>query len=193
MALRLQFTFTEGAALEAIVMDATPSEGHSYAADVTDYPTEGTDVSDNVRDKPIQLRFDCFVSDFPLLNSIKNISAGRFTQKPSDEKKRSLNVLGKLIDMKSKAVLISVSTGIRHYENMVISNIEVSRDKAIKDGVRFNLSLREIKVVQTQTVQIVAKEAKGQNKKKDGPKTAKKAAEPEAIKASLAAQIWDGF
>jgi len=195
MALKLQFTFTEGAALEAIVMDATLSEGHSFSADVTEFPVEaGSSISDNVRDRNDLLRIDGFVSDFPLPSNInQQLAAGAFTQRPTAELRRSQNVLDKLIKLKSSGVVIQVTTGIRRYENMVIVSVDVNRDKNISAGLRLNIVMRAIRVVKTQTVQIVAAERKGQNKQAEGPKTTKQASDADSNKGSLAAKAFDNL
>lgn len=195
MALKLQFAFVEGTALQAIVMDATLSENHGFAAEVTDFPVEeGSDKTDNVRPKPIVLRIDAFVSDFPLQSNItQQLAAGAFSQRPTAELRRSQNVLDTLIRLKDAGDTMTVTTGIRTYKNMVISNIDVNRDKNIAQGIRMNISMREIQVVQTQTVQIVAAEPKGQNKQADGHKSKKEATPTESAKATLGAQTLDGI
>lgn len=195
MALKLQFAFTEGTTLEAIVMDATLSEGHSHTAEVTEFPVErGSSVTDNVRAKPVQLRVEGFVSDFPLQsNIVQQLAAGAFTQRPSAELRRSQNTLDKLIQLKDKGVLITVTTGIRTYKNMVISSVEVSRDAKITQGILMTIQMREIQVVKTQTVEIVAKEPKGENKQADGPKTTKEASKSDSDSGSLITQIGDAF
>jgi len=187
MALKLQFSFTEGAVLEAIVMDATLSEGHSFTADVTDFPVEkGSAVTDNVRQKPTQLHIDGFVADFPLPSNItQQLAAGAFTQKPTAELRRSQNTLDKLIKLKDEGVTITVTTGIRTYQNMVIQSIDVNRDKMIAAGIRMTILMREITVVSTQTVAIVAAEPKGQNKQATGPKTTQTATADEKQSALI--------
>lgn len=195
MALKLQFAFTEGAALEAIVMDATLSEGHSFSADVTEFPVErGSAVTDNVRGKPNVLRVDGFVSDFPLQGNITmQLAAGAFTQKPTAELRRSQNTLDKLLQLKDKGVTITVTTGIRTYKNMVIQSVDVNRDKSTAQGIRMMIVMREIQVVDTQTVEIKSSERKGQNKQADGPKTTAKASDGDANSGSLITQIGDEF
>jgi hypothetical protein len=192
MALKLQFAFNEGPTLEAIVMDATLSEGHNFTADVTDFPVEkGSAVTDNVRPKPTNLRVDAFISDFPLpSNIVQQLAAGAFTQKPTADLRRSQNALDKLIQLKDQGVTITVTTGIRTYQNMVIQSIDVNRDKMIAQGIRMMILMREIAVVSTQTVQIVAAERKGENKQANGPKTAKENDDPQG---SLAAKVFDSF
>lgn len=190
MALKLQFSYVDGAALEAIVMDATLSESHGFSAEVTDFPVEsGSDKSDNVRPKPVTLRIDAFVSDFPLQSNItQQLAAGAFTQRPSAELRRAQNTLDGLIALKDKGVTITVTTGIRTYKNMVLTQIDVNRDKNIAQGIRMTITMREIQVVKTQTAQIVAKEAKGQNKQEDGHK-AKQDASPAENKSLASSSI----
>lgn len=188
MALRLQFAFTEGTLLEAIVMDATLSESHSHTADVTDYPVErGANISDNVRAKPVTLTVDGYVSDFPLhTNVIQQFTAGAFTERPTEDLRRSQNVLDKLIKLKDKGTLIIVTTGARTYQNMVVTSVQVNRDKTVINGLRLNIAMRSIELVDTQTVQIKVEEKKAEPKRKDGPKTKKEASSQTTEKSKSA-------
>lgn len=177
MALRLQFTFTEGATLEGIVFDATLKESHSHTADVTDNPVErGSNITDNVRTRPVSLSIEGFISDYPLRsNVVQQFAGGAFTQRPSEDLRRSQQVLDKLIKLKDAGVLIIVTTGIRVYQDMVVTSVNVNRDKSTAHGLMLDVSMRDIRLVDTQTVQLKVREKKAEPKKKDGPKTKKEA------------------
>ncbi len=179
MALKFQFAFVEGTQLETIVVDAAVSEGHSYSAEITEYPVEkGAAVTDNVRPKPDKLRFDVVISDFPLTNEGRQqVDTGSVNNRPAARKGRALEVLNKLIRLKDTGTLIKVETGLKTYGNdagtgMVIESIEVPRDKEIKNAVKATITMKQIVIVETQTSKTqVAKERKGQSKVKGGPKT----------------------
>lgn len=199
MALKLQFTFTEGTTLETVVVDASVSETHTFGAQVTDYPVEkGAAVSDNIRATPVTLRVEAFISDFPLLNDGRGqASSGgvQGSQRPSARTETSKQILQKLRALQEQGVILTVDTGLKKYENMALVSIDVPRDKSLKNGLRVNLSLKEIRIVETQMVNIQKpKEPKGQGKTKGGPQT-KKPADPatEEKKQSLAARFADSL
>lgn len=175
MALRLQFTFTEGATLEGIVFDATLKEGHSHSADITEFPVErGSNISDNVRAKPIGLTIEGFVSDYPLVsNVVQQFAGGAFTQRPSEDLRRSQQVFDKLIRLKDNGILIIVTTGVRVYQNMVISSVNINRDKSTATGLMLDITMRDIRLVDTETVQLKVAEKKAEPKKTEGHKTKK--------------------
>lgn len=177
MALKIQFAFKEGNKLETIVVDAAVNEGHSFAADITDFPVEeGSNVSDNVRAKPAMLRIEAFVSDFPLTNEGRSqVSSGGVNNRPAARQNRSKDVLEQLIRLRDEGILVTVETGIRRYQNMVLQNIDMPRDKSLKAGLRLTLMFKEVRIVETQQVKLEKpREKKGEKKKDDGPKTGKK-------------------
>lgn len=193
MALQFQFAFRDGNKLETIVVDASVSESHSFAAEVTDYPVEkGANVADNIRAKPTVLRLEAFISDAPLTNAGRNqVASGGVTPRPKYEPNRSQDVLNQLIRLRDEGVLVTVYTGIKKYENMLLQSIDMPRDKSLKAGLRLTLTFKETRIVETQKVTITkAKERKGEKAKKDGPQTGKEAGE-EKKKKSLAIKVSD--
>lgn len=179
MSLRIRFTFVEGTQADTIAVDASVSETHSYSADVTDYPVEkGANVSDNIRTRPIMLRVEAFISDYPLQNEGRNQSSSSGLpgfQRPASKTLSSKETLTKLEDLQKKGVLVTVETGIRDYEDMSLESIEVPRDKSLKNGLRVTLSFKQVIVVQTQSSGIdKALLPKGFGRNKGGPQTSKK-------------------
>ena len=194
MALKIQFTFRNGNKQEVIVVDASVSETHSFAADITEFPVEkGANVSDNIRSKPAMLRIEAFISDAPLLNAGRTqTSSGGAAPRPSRIEGRSQDVLNKLIGVRDEGVLITVETGIQTYKNMLLQNIEMPRDKSLKGGIRLTLSFKEVRIVQTQQAVLEKpKEAKGHSKRKDGHQTGKGAKAAEVEQKSLLASATD--
>lgn len=192
--LKLQFTFVEGTVGETLAIDASVSETHSFTAAVTDFPVEeGAAISDNVRANPVSLRIEAFISDFPLNSGgVNALGIGSLNfNRPSKRLETSSEIVKKLRDIQTQGILVSVDTGLQHYDNMVIESFEVPRDKSLKGGIRVNFSLKQVRVVTTETVDISKViGAKGKPKLKGGPKSA--APTPEAQK-SLLARGWDAI
>jgi hypothetical protein len=193
MALTLQFFFVEGTQAEVIVMDAALSEQHSFGAEVTEFPVEdGSNINDNVRPLPFSLRIDGFLSDFPLEGIAKLIPSSSIIPRQTKGPKRSQNELEKLIKLRDQGRPIKVTTGLKIYENMVVESIDVSRDKSTASGIKLSLSLRQIKIVRTQTAKLIAAENIGQNTVTEGPQAGKEAT-PEEASRSYALTLKDGL
>lgn len=197
MALKIQFVFTEGTAKEVIVVDASVSETHSFPATATNYPVEkGAAVADNVRAEPIRLRVEALIADFPLKSSGRqqvSVSGAQQVDRPAEQLRTSTAVLKKLRDIQERGVLVDVETGLREYKNMVLEGMEVPRDKSLKNAIRANLSFKQIRIVETDTVKVTkAKDAKGQGKIRGGPKSTKPA-DSAGDKKSLAAKVYDSI
>jgi len=179
MALTIRFTFVEGTTADVIAVDASVSETHSYAAEVTEYPVEkGAGVTDNIRAKPITLRVEAFISDYPLTGAGRSQSSSGGTQgsqKPRKEDLASQQILAKLQKLQTQSTLMTVETGLREYQDMALENIEIPRDKSLKNGIRVTLSFKQVQVVKTQSSGLqVALNPKGYGRNKGGPQTSSK-------------------
>jgi hypothetical protein len=141
-------TFTQGNAVESITFDVTNSETPSFDADVTEHAVEfGVANNDNVRAKPVSLRLDVTVTDYPISTKGRGIGG-------APEKGRAARILAKLVDLRAEGTRLFVETGLRVYENMVIKNIVSPRDKALNGALRITLHLVEVKTVRSANVQV---------------------------------------
>lgn len=195
MALQFQFMFSEGNKKELLVFDASVSEGHSFASEITEFPVEeGINVSDNARPKPFVLKLEAFIADFPLPSEGRTqVSSGAIDQRPKASKKRSENAFATLVRLKDEGIPITVTTGLNTYDPMLIQSIDIPRDKSLKAGLKFSIVLKEISIVKSETVNIKkAKESKGQPKKKDGSQTTEEASES-TKKKSLLSGVFDSL
>lgn len=186
--MSVQLVYVKQESLYAMEIDATPSETHSYSADVTDHAVEkGANVSDHVRMKPLNLRLECIFTDYPLVRDNKNrigndIGVGTLSSTAALELKafkpsgtgnnitknpfegRWKTLFSELQTMQTNGTLIQVLTTPKTYDNMVITDISAPRDKDSKGAIKFSLSLKQIRVVQTQ--QIIIPKAKSNSGKK---------------------------
>ena len=117
-----------------ISLDATLSEYHTFTARATKFPLEnGSFVSDHVEVDPIRLNIKGIVSDTPLsLLSDFNRSIDNF------------NRLTRLFESKA---IISVITGIRVYQNMVMTSLNIPRDVETGQSLTFEIDLQEMRFV----------------------------------------------
>lgn len=185
MAFKLQFVTVNSdnnsrRVLDTLVLDASLSEVHESDADVTEFPVEeGSDISDNVRQKPKDLQVEALISDFHLSNEGRSqASSGGppSSQRPlAGAKGEAKNTLAKLEDYQAKGTLIDVETGLKSYRNMVIKSIRTPRDRNLKNGIKCTILLKCIIIAKSQSVVIKQSTPKGQGVTPKGQKTPTKA------------------
>ena len=108
---------------------------------------------------------------------------------PFDRVKEIFDIL---TDLERRGVTVSAVTSLKTYDNMAIENVDTPITEP--GGAMFNLSLKQIRVVQTATVTAPKpKEPRGAAKQNKGGQ-ATKPAEPQAInKASILVNIGQGI
>ncbi len=180
--MALQISAVVDGALEVIDFDASLTEGHNFSAEITDYPVEsGSNVTDNIRAKPVMLRLETFVADFPLNNDGRSkTSSGAVTQQKKASNARAKGAWAQLQQWQIDGQTLEVNTGIKRYTDMVIQDIELPRDKTVAKGLRITITLKQIRIVATQTVAVTkAADSRSTPARKDGPKTTEPASDGE--------------
>ena len=117
-----------------ISLDATLSEDHSLTAKATQFPLEnGSFVSDHVEVAPIRLSIRGVISDTPL-NVLSDFN-------------RSIDNFNRLTRLFETKAVLSVITGIRVYQNMVMTSLNVPRDVETGQSLTFEIDLQEMRFV----------------------------------------------
>lgn len=174
-----------GTFIDSVVFDAVVNEAHSGEVQVTDNPVErGVDVTDNIRPKPEQIILDVIVSNSPLDEALDG---------SPDNPKRASEAFRVLRELRDGGVLVSVVTGLRSYDSMVIQKIDVSRNAKTGQVLSAKIALRQILIADIATVPAPIKPS-GQKKKSDGKKPAKNASAKQdaAAKASVLDKLFAG-
>lgn len=219
MALTLIYR-TSSNALDSIALDATLSEQHTSASDVTDHPVErGAAVVDHVRDRPASVRIEGVLADFPLGDASAaraSISYGRAAEvldalganygwlspptvkvEPgtanAGARGRGVEILEQLERLRRAATLIEVRSGLRTYRDMVIQTIDVPRSAALGSGVKFSATLREVRLVDSQLVPVKVSKLRAAQSKQNGGKQATTEATDKERKRSLLIKIGDAL
>lgn len=121
----------------AVEMDASLSESHQAANEVTRHPVEqGSDITDHVRRQPERVTITGVITDTPT------------TLGGALEENRSLSAFEKFLEMKDRADLVTVVTSLRQYSNMVIESYSIPRDARRGQSVEITLNLVEILTAQ---------------------------------------------
>lgn len=154
------------AQIASIVLDASIKEVHHSEVDSTDSPVEqGVDVTDHLRAKPDTVTITGMVTNFPLntgsptTDSVQITTAqGTVTSSNTSAAQwvpgTAENAYAQLLALKGSATLVTVVTALRVYSNMALKSLDVPRDAAIGESLQFTAVLKEIQIVQNQTIQI---------------------------------------
>lgn len=165
-------------ALQVILPDVMLSEQHASEADITEDPVEsGANVTDNIRPKARPLNLEIFVADQYKVAGVLNTEPGR-----------AAKIYGQLVQCQADGSLLGVSLGnggapgaaseaaltnsIRIYSNMAVQSVRTTRTSKAKDALTISLVLKEIRIVNSETVAAqTAKEPKGKKKITGGDKS----------------------
>jgi hypothetical protein len=149
------------AQIGSVQLDVSISEQHTSTNEVTDHPVEvGVNIVDHVRPKPDVLKIEGMVSNTPLPSSDApaypvTVNGITFLSKSQFQAARAGTAYSDLLSLQSSASLITVVTGLRTYDNMVIESLDVPRDAKVGQALRFSCTLKQIKTAVLQTAKIV--------------------------------------
>lgn len=152
----VSLVYNEGASF--IQIDATPTEQHGHSLQVTDHPVErGSDITDHARVKADSLTLDCCFSD-------------------GAEEGRSSDRYERLRLLQDNAVLLTVVTSLRVYENMLLENLSAPRTTKDAGGLRAIATFKQVRLVQNKTTVVtITKEPITKKKVSTGKQAAQQA------------------
>lgn len=149
-----QFKTMFGNEFGNIELDATLSEGHEWQADATTNPVEiGADVTDHVIPVNDRISIRGFVTDAPLNGIIGNITS---IINGSSGGKRTQAVFGLLYQLIKARLPMTVVTKYHIYTDMVLTAVNIPRDRSTGEAIEFNAEFLHIRLVSTQTVDVPA-------------------------------------
>lgn len=120
----------------AVIFDASVVENHSQNATVTKYPVEtGSDIADHIRVEPLSFTMTGAVSNTPIIPLASLTAQGD---------RRAENAFEKLRELQEKGALLTVTTTLRTYKNMVLTAISVPRDASRGNIVEAALTFEEM-------------------------------------------------
>jgi hypothetical protein len=155
-----------------LVLDAVITEKHSYTNEVSQYPVEdGSDINDNIRKLPAEITINGMVSNTPVdvlqANNaeviqkidggveVKNLRRTEVLNRVELAQDILLRISGRQIKGEPQdPELVTVITGLRVYQNMAITNLEIPRDITVGEAIKFDASLREVRKVSSESVEI---------------------------------------
>jgi len=115
----------------SITFDNTISEEYSFSSRVTSYPVErGSIISDHIFNMPDTVTLTGLVTDTPL-NVLATFN-------------RSISVFNSLIALHERREVVTVQTGLKRYENMAITSLNVPRTIKTGQTLTFTIELQRI-------------------------------------------------
>lgn len=131
---------------EKLIFDAIFSTQHDTSISITEHPVQsGASISDHAYEEATKLTFDIGMSDVML-----SYIPGQF----SDNSSRSVSAYSKLRELQSLRLPISVVTKLDSYANMLIETISTVEDNKTTYGLRATVTLKQVFVVNVNTVKI---------------------------------------
>ena len=133
-----------GAVIGGLTLDATISESHERSSDVTDSAIEsGSTVSDHVIRSPERVTIEGFVTDAP------PVLFGGFRGRGTTQ-----DAFDRLDELWKDSDPFDIDTGYKRYPDMVITSLEMPRER---DGsMLFRLEARRVDIVASETRSIPA-------------------------------------
>lgn len=174
---RVAITPQEDGSVKPLVIDATIEENHLLAARVTEFPIEdGSSISDHVIQSPFKLTMNCVISDDPIntsellestalglsssvFGSKAIIAAGIASKIGGDLLAKNRSKISKtaketLEGFKKEAILLTVSTSLEVYSNMLIENIGIPRTVRNSSSLSFSIVLKQVDIVSKEFVTV---------------------------------------
>jgi hypothetical protein len=187
MGLELFFRKTR-AKIGSITLDASLQELHSGESEITDHPVEdGTNVTDNIRDKPDRVRIEGMVTNHPLNIEDRVDSVGALVR---GEAGRAETAFEQLREIKKNKQTVTIITSLKTYDNMAMETFEVPRDAELGNVVKFTATFKEIIIAKSETRAAPSKGDVGKAKVSSGKKPTVPAPPPVAGKSSSILFDW---
>lgn len=132
-------------------IDLALTEDHSFESAVTEYPVEsGADISDNIRNKPLEITLEGIVSDTPIgaiaLDATRRVESGQASP--------SLDAYTRLLAIREAREPVTVETSLGKFEHMALTHLGVPRDRATGKALKFTVTFRQVRIVQNTRVTV---------------------------------------
>lgn len=146
-----------------IACDCITSENHKFSAEATQYEIEdGSDMSDHVIKRGKTLTIEGIVSDDPvrilqteflertMVSLVPTILKSKLSFGLSgDSGKPSLEAFGQFEQIYDKKIPVTIMTGLKKYENMIMEDFDAPRDSKTVRALKFTATFRQITIVST--------------------------------------------
>jgi hypothetical protein len=138
-----------------VVVDAFLSETYQFDNDVTEIPVEeGVNVTDHVVEKPVRIQISAFIGQAEFAAYTGEIPSDLQSLNGIDKKQRIMQMYKELRKIKSDKKPVTVVMGLDTFKNMVVTSFNIGRDAETGADLSFDMSLTEVKIITSQSVEI---------------------------------------
>ena len=138
--------------IATLELDAAISVVYSRTADVTDHPVErGSNVSDHVRPKPVEIKIEGMLTNTPIGVGITVDPFSTITPTSTDRSSKAFTELHRLFEAGETLKIVSE---LFSFENMVIQSLDIPRDSKSGDAFFFTCNLKQIRMVKGERVTV---------------------------------------
>lgn len=143
--------------IDGFPIDLALSENHVYDSEVSDFPVEsGSDITDNIRPKPITVTLEGFVSDSPL----QLIRAARANAKgqpgPDASVSPSTQAYLRLLRIRRDREPVTIMTSLNFFESMALKTLSIPRASGEPHALKFHATFVQVEIITTNRAQRVA-------------------------------------
>jgi len=200
-----------GAKIGSLQLDASLKDSHSFENEVSSFPIEdGFTISDNIRVLPVQLTIDGIVTDSPIsvrfqdVNDIVSGNSSNRTESLVVEREDTAvrvetarDVLLKIRGENGKdPEIVTIVTGLKVYENMVMTKLTFDRDGKTGRALPFTASFTRLVTKQLSTETLKPKPVvkdKASSKKNKGKQKPAEASAKTKEDTSFARSLFNKF
>lgn len=131
-----------------IIVDVTMSEDHTYEADISSYPIEaGGDITDNVRIKPLTVKWECIISDTPI-----NADGGQTTIFGALPQVDAYNQIVALFKARNT---ITIQDSLDVFVSMMITSVSIPRTAQNGSALVFSINFQQVEILENQRDTVV--------------------------------------
>jgi hypothetical protein len=142
-----------------IEIQTTLEEIHSDTLHVTEHPIQsGAAISDHSYKKPSEVVLRCGWSNASL-KALLGMVTGFFGGGTMSKADYVSGLYSQLLKLQEAREPISITTGLRHYDNMLITGLQVHRDQKTSQVLLVTATCREVLLVSTASATLPAKES----------------------------------
>jgi len=128
-------------------LDVTQDETHEWTNDVTQFPVEfGSQITDHIQPMPDKLTISGMITNSAIgETALAELSGG-------DD--RTQTAFDLLLKLKDDRVLLTVYTKFKIYTSMALKSVNLPRDAGVGDSIKFKMEFVNVRLVDTQTVDV---------------------------------------
>ncbi len=149
--------------IDGYPFDLVISKGASYPGEVAEHPVDAdADITDHIRNKPLELTLECVVSDTP---------TGEVATHPTrtgvgENALHGEAAFDKLLEIRGRKRPVTVETAKRSYDNMGLLMLERQETVESTGGAMFTVTFRQMNILANKrvTVRVAAPMVKAKNK-----------------------------